>query len=80
MKQSKNYEELKPFIPENNYEENYALLTHYLMMPAGEDKTKKRNELIKKYEFEDEKLSEAEDFFATKNVRLISQNLAQSAA
>ena len=39
-KQSTSYEELEPFIPENNYEENYALLTHYLMMPAGEDKTK----------------------------------------
>ena len=73
MKQSKNYEELKPYIPENNYEENYALLTHYLMMPADEDKAEKRNELINKYEFEDKKLSEAEDFFVTKNVRFKCQ-------
>ena len=72
-KQIKNYEELKEYIPQNNYEENYALLTHYLMMPTGEDKTIKRAELIEKYEFEDEKLKEAQDFFDSKNVRFKCQ-------
>lgn len=73
MKQSKNYEELKPYIPENNYEENYALLTHYLTMPNGDEKNQKRNELIKNYEFTDEKLNNAQAFFDTKNVRFKCQ-------
>lgn len=63
-----NYEELKNYIPANDNEENYALLTHYLLMPDGINKENKKSELIKNYEFEAEKVAEAEHFFATKNV------------
>ncbi len=30
-----NYEELKPFVPQNGNEENYVLLTRYLLMKGG---------------------------------------------
>ena len=73
MKHATNYEELKPYIPENNFEENYALLTHYLMMSNGDEKSAKRSELINKYNFTDEKLKGAEEFFVSKNVRFKEQ-------
>ena len=37
-----NYSELNPFIPENNNEENYALLTQYLLMRDSEEKKSKK--------------------------------------
>ena len=64
----KNYEELKSFIPKNGNAENYALLTHYLMMSNGDDKLKKRKDLIEKYEFTDKCLFEAESFFKKKKI------------
>lgn len=67
-KTKKNYEELKPFIPQNGNEENYALLTHYLMMEDGEAKKQKRLELENKFDFTLENLNDAENFFSTKNI------------
>lgn len=67
-KTKKNYEELKPFIPQNGNEENYALLTHYLMMEEGESKKQKRLELENKFDFTLENLNNAENFFSTKNI------------
>ena len=67
-KTKKNYEELKPFIPQNGNEENYALLTHYLMMEEGESKKQKRLELENKFGFTFENLNDAENFFSTKNI------------
>lgn len=64
----KNYEELKSYIPQNGNEENYALLSHYLMMDEGEAKNRKRNELKEVFGFSDEKLSEAESFFSKKDI------------
>lgn len=64
----KNYEELKPYIPQNGNEENYALLSHYLMMDEGEAKNRKRNELKEVFGFSDEKLFEAESFFSKKDI------------
>ncbi len=49
-------------------------------MPNGDEKNQKRNELIKNYEFTDEKLNNAQAFFDTKNVRLISQKKYLQAA
>ena len=69
----KNYEELKQFIPQNNNEENYALLTHYLMMKDSEAKLTKRQELIEKFSFEDSKLSEVEKFFKVKEIPFTSK-------
>ncbi len=69
----KNYEELKPFIPKNSNEENYALLTHYLMMEENEQKTQKRIELIEKFDFEESKLTEVENFFKTKEIPFTSK-------
>jgi len=63
-----NYEELKEFIPNNGYIENYALLTHYLEMPAGMMKMHWRDELISKYGFSLDKLDAASTFVAKKNV------------
>ena len=68
-KRTKNYEELKPFIPDNENEENYAILTHYLQMEENPDREKKFYELIDKFGFSAYKLLQAEKFFATKNVR-----------
>lgn len=45
-----NYEELKPYIPQNDNEENYALLTHYLLMDEGEAKSQKHEELVNRIE------------------------------
>jgi hypothetical protein len=67
-KQPKNYEELKPFIPNNGNEENYALLTHYLQIENIKDKEKKFNELVNKFGFSAFQLAQAEKFYATKNV------------
>lgn len=64
----KNYEELKPYIPQNGNEENYSLLSHYLMMDEGEAKNRKRNELKEVFGFSDEKLFEAESFFSKKDI------------
>ena len=64
----RNYEELKSFIPQNGNEENYALLSHYLMMDKGEAKSKKRSELEKQFGFTPENLNDAEKFFSTKNI------------
>lgn len=64
----KNYEELKPFIPNNKNPENYALLSHYLIMTAGDGKSNKRKELIEKFEFTEESLLAAEKFFKTKKI------------
>ena len=66
--QKVNYEELKPYIPQNGNEENYALLTHYLMMHNTEQKELKRAELINSFEFSEEKLLQAENFFHNKNI------------
>ncbi len=63
-----NYEELKYFVPENDYEENYALLTHYLEMSDGGEKINKRNELVSKYHFDIKKLNDAHEFISKKNV------------
>ena len=67
-KTKRNYEELKSFIPQNGNEENYALLSHYLMMDKGEAKSKKRSELEKQFGFTPENLNDAEKFFSTKNI------------
>ena len=72
-KSNKNYQELKDYIPDNDCEENYALLTHYLMMKDDAAKTHKRHELIKKFSFEDSKLSEAENFFKRKKIPFTSK-------
>lgn len=64
----KNYEELKPYIPKNENPENYALLSHYLMMENGKEKTGKRKELIEKYEFTEDCLSQVEKEFNTKKI------------
>lgn len=70
-KQTKNYEELKPFIPQNDNEENYALLTHYLQIEDNTYKENKFNELVKKFDFSAFQLAQAEKFYATKNVRFL---------
>lgn len=75
-KQTKNYEELKPFVPNNGETENYALLTHYLQMEDNQDKEKKFYELVEKYGFSAFQLAQAEKFFATKNVHFFYQNFA----
>ena len=69
----KNYEELKQFIPQNDNTENYALLTHYLMMKDSDAKLTKRQELIEKFSFEDSKLSGAEKFFKAKEIPFTSK-------
>lgn len=48
-----NYEELKPFIPQNGNEENYALLTQYLLMKRGDGKKARKEELVQRFGFED---------------------------
>ena len=62
-KQTKNYEELKPFVPNNGNEENYALLTHYLQMEDTTDKENKFNELVNKHGFSGYKISQAERWY-----------------
>ena len=71
--QKVNYEELKAYIPQNGNEENYALLTHYLMMRNTEQKELKRAELINNFEFTEEKLLQAEKFFHNKNISFTAQ-------
>ncbi len=65
----KNYEELNPFVPNNDNPENYALLTHYLMMKEGKVKISRKDVLIKQFDFEEKKLSLAEDYFKTKKIQ-----------
>ena len=67
-----NFEELKTYIPQNGNEENYALLTHYLMMRNGDAKNAKRIELLQKFNFEEEKLNSAENFFSNKNLTFVA--------
>ncbi len=69
----KNYEELKAFIPQTGNEENYALLTHYLMMKNDSAKANKRKELIEKFSFAEEKITEAENFFNAKKIPFTSK-------
>ncbi len=67
-KTKKNYEELKSFVPQNGNEENYALLTHFLMMEDGENKNRKRAELKESFGFSEENLCLAEQFFSSKDI------------
>lgn len=67
-----NYEELKSYIPQNDNEENYALLTHYLMMRDGEAKNAKRTELIQQFGFEEAKLDSAEEIYRDKHIPFVA--------
>ena len=69
-----NYEELKSYIPQNGNEENYALLTHYLMMRNGESKNAKKNELIQEFFFEEDKIIAAEELYRTRAIPFRAQN------
>lgn len=71
--QKTNYSELAQYIPQNGNEENYALLTHYLMMRDGEAKNAKRKELIQQFGFEEEKLDSAEELYRGKHIPFVSQ-------
>ena len=71
--QKTNYSELAPYIPQNGNEENYALLTHYLMMRDGEAKNAKRTELIQQFGFEEEKLDSAEELYRDKHIPFVAQ-------
>ena len=68
-----NYEELNPYIPQNGNEENYALLTHFLMMQDGNLKEEKRNDLIQRFGFEEDKLHMAEEFYRRKEIPFTAQ-------
>ncbi len=71
--QKTNYTELAQYIPQNGNEENYALLTHYLMMREGESKNAKRTELIQQFGFEEEKLASAEELYRGKHIPFVAQ-------
>lgn len=71
--QKTNYSELAQYIPQNGNEENYALLTHYLMMRDGEAKNAKRTELIRQFGFEEEKLDSAEELYRGKHIPFVAQ-------
>lgn len=71
--QKTNYSELTQYIPQNGNEENYALLTHYLMMRDGEAKNAKRTELIQQFGFEEEKLDSAEELYRGKHIPFVAQ-------
>lgn len=71
--QKTNYSELTQYIPQNGNEENYALLTHYLMMRDGEAKNAKRTELIQQFGFEKEKLDSAEELYRGKHIPFVAQ-------
>ena len=58
-----NLEEFDAFLPQNGYEENAAILTHYLMMNNGKKKTMKKKVLVNEYGFEEGKLKQAEKFY-----------------
>lgn len=68
-----NYEELKLYIPQNGNEENYALLTHFLMMQDGNLKEEKRNDLIQRFGFEEDKLNMAEELYRRKEIPFTAQ-------
>lgn len=68
----KNYEELKLFVPKNDNEENYALLTQYLMMSSEDARLSKKKELINFFEFEEEKIKDAEIFFSGKDIPFVA--------
>ena len=68
-----NYEELNPYIPQNDNDENYALLTHFLMMQDGNLKEEKRNDLIQRFGFEEDKLHMAEEFYRRKEIPFTAQ-------
>ncbi len=67
-----NYEELKSYIPQNGNEENYALLTHYLMMRDGEAKNAKKTELIQQFGFEEARLDSAEEIYRDKHISFVA--------
>lgn len=71
--QKTNYSELAQYIPQNGNEENYALLSHYLMMRDGEAKNAKRTELIRQFGFEEEKLDSAEELYRGKHIPFVAQ-------
>lgn len=71
--QKTNYSELAQYIPQNGNEENYALLTHYLMMRDGEAKNAKRMKLIQQFGFEEEKLDSAEELYRGKHIPFVAQ-------
>ena len=71
--QKTNYSELTQYIPQNGNEENYALLTHYLMMRDGEAKNAKRTGLIQQFGFEEEKLDSAEELYRGKHIPFVAQ-------
>ena len=56
----KNYEELKPFIPNNGNEKDISLLLDYLKMGDSAEKENRFNELVDKYGFSGYKISQAE--------------------
>lgn len=68
-----NYEEFNPYIPQNGNEENYALLTHFLMMQDGNLKEEKRNDLIQRFGFEEDKLNMAEELYRRKEIPFTAQ-------
>ena len=59
-----NFEDFNAFLPQNDNEENLAILTHYLMMNSDKKKTAKKRDLIDEYCFEDGKLKLAEKFYS----------------
>lgn len=71
--QKTNYSELAQYIPQNGNEENYALLTHYLMMRDGEAKNAKKTELIQQFGFEEEKMASAEELYRGKHIPFVAQ-------
>ena len=68
-----NYSELAEYIPQNGNEENYAMLTHYLMMRDGEAKTAKKSDLIQKFGFDEGKLASAEELYKGKSIPFAAQ-------
>jgi len=63
-----NFDELRIFLPNNACSENAALLTQYLFIKDAKKKEEKKQLLIKKFNFEEEQLSNAEDFFTKKKI------------
>ena len=71
--QKTNYSELVQYIPQNGNEENYALLSHYLMMRDGVAKNAKKSELVQQFGFEEEKLASAEELYRGKHIPFVAQ-------
>lgn len=70
--QKTNYSELTQYIPQNGNAENYALLTHYLMMRDREAKNAKKTELIQQFGFEEAKLDSAEEIYIDKHIPFVA--------